>query len=235
MRFIQMKCWAVCVHIVFAMAFCDVALAFDRHGRFSGDAVLAVDSEAGTSCAVMLDGRIECAGVHQRMVADVPHEGRFLTVSTGERHACAIRSDGEILCWGDDEYGQTAAPPALQAIAVRADATGSCAMRVDGQVTCWGRSSAPRDSAYAWGLPDVRDTPQIRLGDAHACELDIPRRAECWGGNHLGQIEATESSLRQIDVQGDHACGVGLDGLVACWGGCTTWGILSRRRDDAAG
>lgn len=218
MRFIQMQCWAVCVHIVFAMAFCDVALAFDRHGRFSGDAALAVDSEAGTSCAVMLAGRIECVGVHQRMVADVPHEGRFLTVSTGERHACAIRSDGEILCWGDDEYGQTAAPRALQAIAVRADATGSCAMRVDGQVICWGRSSAPRDSAYAWGLPDVRDTPQIRLGDAHACELDIPRRAECWGGNHLGQIEATESSLRQIDVQGDHACGVGLDGLVACWG-----------------
>ena len=62
-------------------------------GRFT-----AIAAGEGYSCAVSLDGSIECWG-QIGVALEIPPEGPFTAISASLRHACAVRVDRTVACW----------------------------------------------------------------------------------------------------------------------------------------
>jgi len=112
------------------------------------------------SCAVLLDGTVQCWGdnshgqlgsgdmTNRLTPVAVKNLSSVASVSLGQDHACAVTTGGQLYCWGSNAEGQcadapggpNAAPVTLQhgARAVAAGNEFTCALLVDGSVWCWG-------------------------------------------------------------------------------------------------
>ena len=66
---------------------------------------LQVSAGGYHTCALMIDGRIDCWGLDDDGQA-TPPAGIFTQVSAGDYHTCGLRSDGSVECWGDNGSGQ---------------------------------------------------------------------------------------------------------------------------------
>jgi alpha-tubulin suppressor-like RCC1 family protein len=143
-----------------------------------GDGYAQVSAAIGTTCAVRLDGGLDCWGgnLHGQLglgdttLRRVPTrvgEG-FVHVAVGSGHTCAARTDGTVQCFGendDGELGQAAGPDVLTPVdvagldgIVRIE-TGSdhtCATRSDGTGVCWG---ANRSGQLGTPSPETRAMP----------------------------------------------------------------------------
>jgi alpha-tubulin suppressor-like RCC1 family protein len=167
----------------------------------------------GLTCAVLLDGTLECWGAvfpDGLAAPPTPMGTGYTGVSTGIVTSCAVRADGGADCWGDGEDGQlgdgTVAGQIQQtpgpvlglhgATAIAASGSCTCALVAGGSVMCWGAGlclghDAMDDSptpAQVQGL--TAPAVQIAVGDLHACALLADGTVSCWGNDARGLAPA---------------------------------------------
>ena len=116
------------------------------------------------SCALLVDGRVECWGDNARGqlgdgTASESHRpvlvrltGRAIAIAVGGRHSCAIRADHAALCWGDNTEGQLGSGTGARrnlvpvhvhdlgtgVMAISSQADQTCALTRNSHVLCWG-------------------------------------------------------------------------------------------------
>lgn len=180
------------------------------------DGVRAVGVGQGHTCAVLLDGSLQCWGrntdrqlgtgdeIQYRSPLAVGTDTEFLSLALGQQHSCALKSDDTLWCWGHNT------------------AVGS-------------EEGAPL------ALPDIErlDVP-TRIGDGsdwvglatdtfHTCVVDRSDQLYCAGRNIEGQLgvpsgdfvpelELVTGSYARVSVGRFFTCAVESAGSIACAG-----------------
>ena len=117
------------------------------------------------TCAVLLDGGIECWGRNNLgqlgpdAAPETPTPVRLpvpaaVSVAGGADHTCALLTSGQVWCWGYDQDGelgngssQTIGAPTpvdhlADAQAIALGAYESCALLASGAIACWGQNGS---------------------------------------------------------------------------------------------
>jgi len=180
-----------------------------------------VSTGNGTSCAVLIGGKVKCWGSNITGQLDVPgSKGNSSTpvsaagltgvsdVSVGQVNACALLIKGTVECWGESDL----------------------------QGTYYGGPSQLSYSPYVSrvaGLANVTElSTAIALGVAqYSCALLRSKMVRCWGSNYDGELGdgltgnvITPSrvvglaSVSQISAGADHTCALLDSGSIDCWG-----------------
>lgn len=86
-----------------------------------GDRDLLLDIAVGNkhTCAIRLDGSVDCWGDHLYGQTAVP-TGRYTDIAAGDLHSCGVREDGSLACWGANSFRQSEPPPMGAAVPARA-------------------------------------------------------------------------------------------------------------------
>lgn len=142
----------------------------------------------GNSCAVMVDGGIQCWGSTGN---ETPTEieglgGAAQTVVIGNGHMCALMAGGGVKCWGFNDYG-----------AVGNGGKG---------IPCgeWNEYICQPTPDEVVGLAGPAQS--VIAGATHACALMVAGSVQCWGHNWLGQVgdgttgDENEERLTPVDV-----------------------------------
>lgn len=198
------------------------------------------------SCAVSVEGALECWGNDLAGVLDPP-AGRFVDVAVGGDFACALSPSGTMRCWGD----AAPSPPSGVFESIHRSWATVCGQRVDGRLTC----AVSPDAVDPITLPPSDEFGEVALGDFGGCGLLADHSATCWGTDFEGDalaapvgsfrsltsalsgfcaVDLSDDSLRcwgdvfhgpepagrfeQVELGNDESCALRLDGVVQCWG-----------------
>lgn len=194
-------------------------------------AIAAVSSQANSTCAVTVRGRLRCWGDNSDgqlanrdaaptsvAVAAVGVTSRVARVAIGDTHGCALRLLGGVVCWGANDAGQlgrrSAQPvagvaevplPGSGVTALSSSEARTCAVRTGG-VLCWGRTAGEGDAAADPRPVEVlaSGAAAVAVGPTHSCALTDDGRVLCWGANTQGQLGdgTTTDSARPVEVAG---------------------------------
>jgi alpha-tubulin suppressor-like RCC1 family protein len=191
------------------------------------NAAVAVSAGGGSTCAVLIDGRLMCWGFNfygqlglgssTQVGVLTPQEvllGAPVTaVSVGNNHTCAVLSSGNVRCWGKNDFGQLGL----------------------GHTDDIGDNEVPTQNV-ALGSARAR---AVTTGDRHTCALLADGAADgvvrCWGKNTDGQLGLgntvtvgdNEVPTVNVDLGGratalsagwNHTCAIVQDVRVRCWG-----------------
>jgi hypothetical protein len=184
-----------------------------------------------TSCAVTLDGALECWGhdalpppLHGTIAVPTRVEGwnDWVSVSCWDRLTCGLRDAGQVHCWGgynavggvpssamNYEIADALVLPAATTISVGREH--ACALTLDG-TWCWGRASF-----VGVGQNETNPLPPTRLdvvplrrlsaGMTTTCGLAASGEDHvwCWGANGSGQtgIPASVDDTFETPSPGD--------------------------------
>ncbi|MEL7157412.1 MAG: RCC1 repeat-containing protein, partial [Actinomycetota bacterium] len=210
----------------------------------SGDGIIGVKSVvSGRShtCAVFVDGRLQCWGGNgSGQLGDGSTTARTTVVpvldgvdpivdddvaAAGAFHTCALLAAGQVRCWGGNFFGQLG----------------------DGSTN---NSSEPRVVVEADGSP-LTGVKGLAAGAFHTCALMDGGGVRCWGANFYGQrgdgtttgsslpipvVTATGSALsnaKDLGAGANHTCAVLTSGRVNCWGDNST-GQLGNGESDGS-
>ena len=185
-----------------------VALAAGKHGS----------NAYATTCAVLIDGTIECWGDGESLgngtwgdaacscsktPVKVSGISDAVTVAVGYSFACAVLRSGTIECWGgNNNYGElgngtttgSKVPVTVSgisdAVAVAAGAFHACAALRSGTVECWGSSwdAANATSTVPVTVSGISDAVAVAAGPYHTCAMLRGGTIQCWGDNTAGQL-----------------------------------------------
>lgn len=175
--------------------------------------VQALSAGVAHSCALLVDGTVQCWGYNQfgqlgdgtaveertTAVDVVDLGGSAVAIEAGDVHTCAVLAGGGVRCWGDNEYGQLGdgtlerrlRPVPVQGLTApvtRLAAAGraTCALSNAGAVLCWG--------------------PEYPLG---AFE----------GGSRIARLyPGFEAGFVAIDAGVFHVCALRSDNAIKCLG-----------------
>jgi len=182
--------------------------------------VAAIASGGSQTCALTVDGRVECWGDNQfGQLGDGTQETRLTPVgvgglgdgvamiTVGRWHACALTAAGGVMCWGANASGQL------------------------------GDGTTGDDSNKMRLLPVSvaglsAGVIAISAGGGTTCALTAERHVRCWGDNSSGQLgDGTQKqrltpvdviglggSVAEIATSGSHTCALMDGGGVKCWG-----------------
>ena len=197
----------------------------------------------------------------------VPTSLRFTSITVGGLHTCGVTVHGEAYCWGWNGWGQlgdgTATDsdvPVLVADDLHFRSLSSyshhtCGVTDDGHAYCWGRDDyhqlgpVPGESCILNGgswpcsktpLPVGVGLKSLSVGGLFTCAITIDGTAQCWGGDHIGQLGTDSDSqietcsgyrctgarrpvsggytFVQMSSGWGHTCAVTPDGAAYCWG-----------------
>jgi alpha-tubulin suppressor-like RCC1 family protein len=174
-----------------------------------------VVSGAASTCAIRIDGTVDCWGEspangngEAATATPTTVNGELIAASLGggSAHFCALTAEGVAWCWGDsaglDTTGRLTNPiaptPVSTTLRWRQITTGgshNCAIAADQSAWCWGMNSAGQLGARDT-IRRVEPTPvsgafafsQISAGTSHTCGLTGDGAAFCWGANSSGQL-----------------------------------------------
>jgi hypothetical protein len=164
----------------------------------------------GQACGLHPDGSVECWGNGTN--GYTPPPGPFVEVQAIGQAACARDADGVITCWGYDYQGNVAPPPGSWASFIFPNSY-LCVLDSEGTITCTGLAKVA-DAA----VPTGTGYHSLTGGFNFACALNAEDRAECWGVDSDGLLDAPDEPFVQI-ASGDYfTCGLRQDGDVKCWG-----------------
>jgi len=169
---------------------------------------------AAHSCALLLDGSVQCWGFNGsgqlgdgtlrdrlKPVAVLGLQGKMNQLSAGGFHSCSANAS-EVYCWGHNNYGQLGQENLNNAQLAR-------------QVK---------------GLP--HSIQAISAGFYHTCAAVGSGQVQCWGNNQSGQlgdgsiasrqtlpvvVKGVETTISGIAAGVDHTCAL-VDTGVQCWG-----------------
>ena len=177
----------------------------------SGD-MIAVDSGAAHTCAILADRTVQCWGlnssgqlgngtlVSSQIPVTVTGISNAVSISAGENHTCVALADGTARCWGRNASGQLGdntitnrSTPILvaglfPAATISAGTSHTCAALRDGAVWCWGLGSSGE------------------LGNGSASSSTVPVAVS--GLNPVVSLSTGAS----------HTCVVEVNGTGKCWG-----------------
>ena len=86
---------------------------------------------------------MECWGIDDAVVTDVPKTTGFVAITSGFAHSCALGMDGSIVCWGTDFDGVISMTPTGTGYQqVSAGEGHTCALTTDSEIECWGHDAA---------------------------------------------------------------------------------------------
>lgn len=167
------------------------------------------------SCAITLEGGVECWGNNERNQLGfeaiqvfeprlIPgYETGVVSVALGVDFGCLVTNLGEAKCWGRNSSGAT------------------------GNGATSGNTLAPTQvTNLAAGVS------QVAAGNGHACAI-VNGGVHCWGSNTYGQsgkgsaggnelvpvaVAGLSSGVTAIDAYGQHTCALTDAGGVYCWG-----------------
>ena len=176
--------------------------------------VSAVAAGAFHTCAVIVDGGLQCWGRNsdgELGLGPLPGSalpssvvgldgGVVRSVAGGNGHTCALLSTGTVKCWGNNIFGQLG----------------------DGTTTS---RRTPVD------VPGLSNVAAVHAGNLFTCALGESGWVKCWGHNPYGQLGDGTTTNRSspvtvvglpmasaLDLGGQHACALTLGGQVMCWG-----------------
>ena len=201
----------------------------------------AVSSGAVHTCALRVDGAIDCWGADtaqqtknmQSLMqgqANPPEGVRFVAISSGYVHTCGLKEDGSAVCWGSQGYdyegerntynvrGQASPPADEQFRVISSGWHHTCGLREDGIAVCWGDDEEGQSTP-----PDGERLKAIASGGRHTCGIRMDNTVVCWGlkpntdGLH-GFDGPPEGQFSSIDGAPSHTCGLRLEGTIDCWG-----------------
>jgi hypothetical protein len=204
----------------------------------------------------------------------VPTSLRFTSITAGGVHTCGVTVHGEAYCWGWNGWGQlgdgtgtdshTPLPVAgdLHFRSLSSYSHHTCGVSDDGHAYCWGRNDyhqlgpVPGESCDLNGglwpcsrtpLPVGRGFKSVSVGGLFTCAITTNGTAQCWGGDHIGQLGTDSDAniqtcsgyrctgsprpisgghvLVQMSSGWGHTCAVTQDGAAYCWGN-NNWGSL---------
>jgi alpha-tubulin suppressor-like RCC1 family protein len=187
--------------------------------------VSAITAGGDFTCALLLDGTVECwgdgtsgqLGVGMSTGSSTPLNVSGLThvsaIAAGYDHACALLSDGTVECWGDALGGELG------------DGTSQ------GPEKCMGAPCSSRPVPVS-GLSGVT---AIAASRGSTCALLSVGTVVCWGDNQLGELGdgtasppygfsttpvavSALSAVNAIAGGGVASCALLQDGTVKCWG-----------------
>jgi alpha-tubulin suppressor-like RCC1 family protein len=176
--------------------------------------VTALTAGKDHTCAILLDGSINCWGgsefgqlgngiIGSRLKSSIPVRislnTKAISISSGESHTCAVTFDSKVHCWGRNHAGQlgtgtltdAGVPLTINGFTARVVASGenhTCAIVVDGGVKCWGFNGFGQ------------------LGNGEFANADLPK--DVAGVNGATSIETGKH----------HTCALITGNKVKCWG-----------------
>jgi alpha-tubulin suppressor-like RCC1 family protein len=151
----------------------------------------AVSAGMFNSCALLVDGIVQCWGMHhqERPITVTGWRGKATAITAGRRN-CALTDSAEVYCWHDS--GPQAIHKSALTEPIRAVTAGYehvCVLTESGGVRCWG-----------WNYIG-------QLGDGTRTESETPV-----------QVKGLESGVVAIDTEADTTCALTDAGAVFCWG-----------------
>lgn len=147
-------------------------ISTQRFATPAGTRVRATASGFKFVCALLVDGRVACAGANTagqlgngtntssstpvivRMTGANADLDGVVQLAAGDTHACALRHDGQVYCWGAGMgNGATVALNTARRIdadaptnslwrGIAAGSSFTCGIRADGTVACWGTNAS---------------------------------------------------------------------------------------------
>jgi hypothetical protein len=185
-----------------------------------------VSAGGAHTCAVDVDGGLECWGDDSDGQLDGIKPGSFASVSAGGGHSCAIRAFGHLACWGGDSSGQVSGAPGEWSdwhwywrshphfFAVSAGGAHSCALRFSQALECWGDDSRGQLDEIPAG-----DFEAVAAGGAHTCAIEEDDELACWGDDSSGQLEGVPpGEVRAVSAGGANTCARLPAQPLVCWG-----------------
>lgn len=167
------------------------------------------------TCAVTMDGAVECWGSNEdaqlgsKEAGPVALASKAVGASAGFDHSCATLITGAVQCWGDNATGQLGVP------GIPDDGVSPRFLPADPSRTI--RLGGPAQ--------------QVSAGGGHTCAVLASGELRCWGdarGHKLGHALSVEKALTtKVAVDGPvlrvvagmwTTCAVLRDGRVQCWG-----------------
>jgi len=186
-----------------------VAVAFDGPVR-------QVDVGEDLTCAVLVDGRVQCQGLDSDgalgdgtvedatrgpVFVNAPGTTDQLTevseITVGQRHSCALLTDGSSVCWGASDQGQHGSGDEVGEDASKSDPV--TAIISNRMAAAWGHRTCgllASGDIRCWGAnsgPRVSDYPSERFisvnpGVHHECSVTVQGTVTCVGSNSEGQL-----------------------------------------------
>ena len=136
-----------------------------------GTAVARISLHNHVTCADLLNGKVQCAGLNGEgqlgrgsfsmnspVAVDVGGGMALAGVSAGGAHACALDPAGRAWCWGRNLDGQT------------------------------GNGTAGAAQANPQAVAGGRSYRAIAAGRFHTCAIGTDNKIWCWGNNAYGQV-----------------------------------------------
>ncbi len=151
-------------------------LVADPSGRGHLEGVVAFESGAFQTCAILEDRSVVCwgrgdrgelgNGTHERALRPIPVDGLrgAVQLGGGQHFMCALLMDGTIHCWGDNRWGNVGSG--------------------EGEFET---SPTPIE------VPGIDDAIAIELGGYHACAERRSGELYCWGADGSGQLATGEA------------------------------------------
>lgn len=199
----------------------------------------AVSAGMFNSCALLVDGAVQCWGMHdqERPITVTGWRGKAIAITAGRRN-CALTDSAEVYCWHDS------APQAIHEAAltepIRAVTAGYehvCALTQRGGVRCWGWNYTGQ---LGDGTTTISERPVKVKGletgvvaiDTEAnttCALTDAGTVFCWGAGPLGNgatgfslepapVGSPDEAVMELAVGYTHSCVRTVAGKIYCWG-----------------
>ena len=194
------KCWG----------YNDYGQASPPYGMFT-----QVSSGHFHSCAISIDGRVECWGAITGGPQSQHKHETYYQICSGERHSCAIkRHDGYVECWGSNDFGESEPPLSVYFTQISCGNGHTCGIKDNGEVYCWGRNKFGESSP-----PPKTRFKQISIGHAHhACGITKDDDIKCWGDNRRSQSKDLKGPFKQVSSGTRSTCAIHEKSGLQCWG-----------------
>lgn len=199
----------------------------------------AVSAGMFNSCALLVDGVVQCWGMHdqERPVTVTGWRGKATAITAGRRN-CALTDSAEVYCWHDSGPQATHQSALTETIrAVTAGYEHVCALTERGGVRCWGWNYTGQ---LGDGTTAESETPVPVKGletgvvaiDSKAettCALTDAGAVLCWGAGPLGDgtrsfslepvpVGGLDEAVMELAVGSEHSCVRTVTGKILCWG-----------------
>jgi alpha-tubulin suppressor-like RCC1 family protein len=179
--------------------------------------VKAIGAGYDYTCALLVDGSVECWGNQNEVGSGAPPPWSPMTfqpmavaglsgvraIAAGTFHTCVLTLDGGVACWGENTEGNY------------------------NYTTPYSNSAVP---VPVGGLADVT---AIAAGFDYTCAVTSAGAVLCWGDNSYGELGNNDSTIRNnptpapvvglagvtvLSTGTDSACALTDAGAVQCWG-----------------